>query len=196
MSVMSTFAYYLIIINIIGFFLFLINTLLYANNYEHTVDRLLTIVSLMGGSVGILLSMLIFDRRIVKANMMSRVFIACVFVIQVIILLVIKGHFTDDFTLSFWTFFTNHKSLIVYLVIINFIAFAAFAVDKIAAIEDRSRIRNVTLLGLAFIGGSLGALFAMYLFNHKTLKDYYTVGVPLIIIMQVIVLFYTMNASW
>lgn len=193
---MSTFAYYLIIINIIGFFLFLINTLLYANNYEHTVDRLLTIVSLMGGSVGILLSMLIFDRRIVKANMMSRVFIACVFVIQVIILLVIKGHFTDDFTLSFWTFFTNHKSLIVYLVIINFIAFAAFAVDKIAAIEDRSRIRNVTLLGLAFIGGSLGALFAMYLFNHKTLKDYYTVGVPLIIIMQVIVLFYTMNASW
>ena len=196
MSVMSTFAYYLIIINIIGFFLFLINTLLYANNYGHTVDRLLTIVSLMGGSVGILLSMLIFDRRIVKANMMSRVFIACVFVIQVIILLVIKGHFTDDFTLSFWTFFTNHKSLIVYLVIINFIAFAAFAVDKIAAIEDRSRIRNVTLLGLAFIGGSLGALFAMYLFNHKTLKDYYTVGVPLIIIMQVIVLFYTMNASW
>lgn len=193
---MSTFAYYLIIINIVGFFLFLINILLYTNNYEHTVDGLLTIVSLMGGSVGILLSMLIFDRRIVKANMMSRVFIACVFVIQVIVLLVIKGHFADDITLAFWTFFTNHKSLIVYLVIINFIAFAAFAVDKIAAIEDRPRIRNVTLLGLAFIGGSLGALLAMYLFNHKTLKDYYTVGVPLIIIMQVIVLFYTMNASW
>lgn len=54
--------------------------------------------------------------------------------------------------------------------VINFIAFAAFAVDKIAAIEKRSRIRIITLLGLCFIGGSLGGLSAMYLFHHKTQK--------------------------
>lgn len=72
----------------------------------------------------------------------------------------------------------------------------AFAIDKIAAIEGRSRIRIVTLLGLAFIGGSLGGLIAMYLFRHKIRKDYFTVGIPLIMLMQVFVIFYFMNMAW
>ena len=193
---MSYFGYYLIGINVLGFILFIINTWLYSNTAEGQIDRVLTIVCLLGGSVGILLSMLIFDRRVVKENMMSRVFIACIFVIQLILFLVYKGHLADDLTLAFWTFFDQHKILIVYLVIINFIAFVAFAVDKNAAIEHRSRIRIVTLLGLAFIGGSVGSLTAMYLLRHKTKKDYFTVGVPLIMIMQVVVILYAMNAAW
>lgn len=76
---------------------------------------------------------------------------------------------------------------------INFIIFAAFPVDKIAAIEKRSRIRIITLLGLYFIGRSLGGLGAMYLFHHKAQKDYFAVGVSLIIVMQVVVIFYLMN---
>ena len=79
--------------------------------------------------------------------------------------------------------------------IINFITLAAFAIDKIAAIEGRFRIRIVTLLGLAFIGGSLGGLIAMYLFRHKIRKDYFTVGIPLIMLMQVFVIFYFMNMA-
>lgn len=58
----------------------------------------------------------------------------------------------------------------IYLAVINFIAFAAYAVDKVNAAEHRSRIRIVTLLGLAFIGGSIGSLLAMYLLRHKTKK--------------------------
>ena len=72
----------------------------------------------------------------------------------------------------------------------------AFAIDKFAAIEHRSRIRIVTLLGLSFLGGSFGGLLAMYLLRHKTKKDYFTIGIPLIIIMQIIVLFYIMNIPW
>lgn len=83
-----------------------------------------------------------------------------------------------------------------YLVIINFITFAAFAIDKIAAIERKSRIRIVTLLALAFFGGSIGGLIAMHLLRHKTRKDYFTVGIPLIMIMQVVLLLYAMNAKW
>ena len=83
--------------------------------------------------------------------------------------------------------------LVIYLFVINFVTFAAFAVDKIAAIERKSRIRIVTLLGLSFIGGSLGALIAMYLLRHKTKKDYFTVGVPLTMVMQVVVIFFLMN---
>lgn len=71
--------------------------------------------------------------------------------------------------------------------------FAAFAIDKIVAIERKPRIRIVTLLGLSFVGGSIGGIIAMYLHRHKTRKDYFTVGLPLIIVMQIVLLFYVMN---
>lgn len=187
---------YLIIINAIGFILFSVNTWLYSNTAEKQVDTALTITSLLGGSVGILLSILLFDRKAEKGNMMSRVFIACIFVIQFVVFLMLKGHIADDITLSFWGFFDEYKILLVYFVIINFITFVVFAADKLAAIKKRSRIRIITLLGLAFIGGSLGGLLAMYLFRHKIKKDYFTVGIPLIIVMQIVVVFYLMNASW
>ena len=196
MDGISYFGYYLIVINIIGFILFVVNTWLYTETPEGQIDKFLTIICLLGGSVGILLAILIFDRKARKGNMMSRVFIACVFVIQIVIFLIIRGHIADNITVNFWDFFYSHKILIFYLVVINVITFVAFALDKIAAIKDRSRIRIVTLLGLAFIGGSLGALLGMYLLHHKTRVDYFTVGVPLIIVMQVVVIFYVMNASW
>ena len=193
---MNYLGYYLIGINVLGFILFIINNWLYAHTEKIRIDKLLTVVCLIGGSAGILLSILIFDRRAEKENMMSRVFVTCMFVIQLVIFLVIRGHLTSELSLKFWEFFAEHKIIIVYLAIINFIAFAAFAVDKVAATEHRSRIRNVTLLGLAFIGGSVGALLAMYLLHHKTQKDYYTFGVPLIMVMQVVVILYAMNAAW
>lgn len=193
---LSPFMTYIVIINIIGFLLYLVNTLLYRFTAEGQIDAVLTIVSILGGSLGIVLSILIFDRKAEKGNMMSRVFVFCILVIQIILFLVIRGHYADHITLAFWTFFNQHKILVAYLVIINFITFAAFAIDKIAAIERKSRIRIVTLLALAFFGGSIGGLIAMYLLRHKTRKDYFTVGIPLIMIMQVVLLLYAMNAKW
>ena len=187
--------YYLIIANVGGFIAYSINTWLYTYTADKQIDTALTIITLLGGSAGILLFMILFDRKAVKENMMSRVFIACVFVIQIVIFLILRGHIGDKITLAFWTYFDQHKFLFLYLVIINFVTFAAFAVDKIAALENRYRIRIVTLLGLAFIGGSLGALIAMYLLRHKTKIDYFTVGIPLIIIMQIVLTFYLMNAA-
>ena len=192
---MGTFEYYLLIVNGIGFLLYLINMWLYSHTAEGQVDKFLTILSLAGGSAGILLAILLFDRKAVKDNMMSRVFIACVFVIQVVILLMVKGHHADTITFAFWKFFTDYKVLLIYFGIINFVAFVMFAIDKVNAAEHRSRIRIVTLLGVAFIGGSVGGLMAMYLLHHKTKKDYFTVGIPLIMIMQVVVAFYILNAG-
>ena len=193
---MGTFEYYLLIVNGIGFLLYLINMWLYSHTAEGQVDKFLTILSLAGGSAGILLAILLFDRKAVKDNMMSRVFIACVFVILVVILLMVKGHHADTITFAFWKFFTDYKVLLIYFGIINFVAFVMFAIDKVNAAEHRSRIRIVTLLGVAFIGGSVGGLMAMYLLHHKTKKDYFTVGIPLIMIMQVVVAFYILNAGW
>ena len=184
---------YLIFINIAGFILFIVNTWLYSNTEEKQIDAFLTITSFLGGSIGILIAMLIFDRKAVKGNMMSRVFIACIFVIQVILFLILKGYIAEDLTIAFWEFFNEHITFLSYLGIINIITFAAFVLDKYAAINHRSRIRIITLLGLSFIGGSIGGLIAMYLFKHKTRKDYFTVGLPLILAMQIIVVFYLMN---
>ena len=192
---LGRFDYYLIIINVIGFVLYLVNTWLYTYTAEGQIDRALTITSLLGGSLGIVIAILLFDRKAVKGNMMSRVFVSSVLVIQVIIFLIIKGHIKSDLTFAFWDFFGRHKSLIVYLLAINILTLILFALDKIAAIENRSRIRIVTLLGLAFIGGSIGGLIAMYVFHHKTKKDYFTVGMPLIIIMQLVVIFFLMNVK-
>ena len=107
--------------------------------------------------------------------------------------LFLKGANGEKITFAFWEFFAEHKILIIYSVIINFVSFAAFAVDKINACEGRSRIRIITLLGIAFAGGSIGAILGMYIFRHKTRVDYFTVGVPLIMIMQAVVIFYLMN---
>ena len=105
----------------------------------------------------------------------------------------IKGRHADSISFAFWKYFTEYKAFLIYLGIINFVTFAAFAIDKVNAAEHRKRIRIVTLLGLSFIGGSLGGLLAMYLLHHKTKKDYFTVGIPLIMIMQVVVAFYILN---
>lgn len=184
---------YLLIINIIGFVLYLINNALYKYTADGQVDIFLTIISLIGGSGGILLAILLFDRKPEKENMMSRVFIACIFVIQCTLLLIIKENILEKITLGFNNFFEQHKFLIIYLFVINTITFISFGLDKYAANNDKWRIKNVTLLGLAFIGGTIGGLIAMYIFRHKTQKDYYTVGLWLMIVMQIILLIYLFN---
>ena len=190
---MSTLEKYLIAVNIIGFLMYFINVLLDKFTSSANVDNILTILSLAGGSLGIFVFIVLFDRKSVKENMMSRVFLICLLIIQIIILLFIKGFHGEELNFAFWEFFGKYKILIVYLAIINFITFAAFAIDKIHAIEGKSRIRILTLLGLAFMGGSVGALLGIYILRHKTKVDYFTVGIPLIMVMQGVVVFFVMN---
>jgi uncharacterized membrane protein YsdA (DUF1294 family) len=59
----------------------------------------------------------------------------------------------------------------IYLAAINVVTFGAFARDKIAAGNDRRRTPETTLLTLALIGGSIGALTAQQLLRHKTHKQ-------------------------
>ena len=126
-------------------------------------------------------------------NMMSRVFLICVLIIQIIAMLFIKGFHGEEINIAFWEFVGRNKILMIYLGIINVITFLAFAIDKLHAVKGKRRIRIITLLGLAFVGGSLGALLGMYTLRHKTKVDYFTVGVPLIMIMQAVVVFFVMN---
>ena len=77
------------------------------------------------------------------------------------------------------------KYIVAYIVIVNIAAFCLFGIDKSAAIKQKQRIPNRVLLLSAVIGGSLGALAGMYTFRHKTKKWYYTVTVPVLLIIQI-----------
>ena len=77
--------------------------------------------------------------------------------------------------------------LVFYLIGINILTFLLFGVDKSNAIHRHRRIPERTLLLAALIGGSIGALLAMYLFHHKTRKRKFSVGVPAMLILHLAV---------
>ena len=68
-----------------------------------------------------------------------------------------------------------------YLIVINLVAFAVYGLDKKRAIAEEWRIPEATLLSLAAAGGSVGALFGMQTFHHKTRKPKFKYGVPLLL---------------
>ena len=83
------------------------------------------------------------------------------------------------------------KILLIYFAVINIITFIAYARDKrLAKKANARRIPEKTLLLLAAIGGSIGALFAMYTLRHKTLHKKFFLGVPAILIAQTAIALY------
>ncbi len=78
------------------------------------------------------------------------------------------------------------KIFFIYLEIINIVSFALFGIDKRRARRGLWRIPEGTLILSAVAGGSIGALAGMLLFRHKTRKPRFTVGVPVILAMQII----------
>ena len=80
------------------------------------------------------------------------------------------------------------KNLIIYLVAINLIAFLAMLIDKKKAEKGKWRTKEATLLTLALIGGSIGEIIGMYVFHHKTQKSKFFIGVPVIIVLQILLI--------
>lgn len=77
------------------------------------------------------------------------------------------------------------KEILGYLVVINLITFFVYGMDKHKSrYKGVQRIPEKTLLGLATIGGSVGALAGMYVFWHKIRKPKFYIGVPLILAVQ------------
>ena len=77
--------------------------------------------------------------------------------------------------------------LALYLIVINITAFAMMGIDKKRAKRHEWRIPEARLFGAALIGGGLGAVLGMYFFRHKTKHWYFVLGMPVILILQVVV---------
>lgn len=86
------------------------------------------------------------------------------------------------------------KWLLAYLLVINIGSFLLFGIDKWKATYNKWRIRESTLIGIAVIGGSIGSIFGVYMFRHKTRHLKFTLGLPLILIVQAVLAFIFYNA--
>lgn len=82
------------------------------------------------------------------------------------------------------------KLFIIYLIIINLTAFFVFGIDKYKAQKNKWRIPEKVLFILSAIGGSAGALAGMYTFRHKTKKPAFRFGIPAILILQIVLIYF------
>ena len=78
--------------------------------------------------------------------------------------------------------------LLIYLMIVNALAFLFMLVDKIKARKNLWRTPKKILLGICAAGGSLGGLMGMKLFRHKTRHPQFSIGIPVMLALQVILL--------
>jgi len=106
-------------------------------------------------------------------------------------------------------FYSRFTSALTALIFMNLIAFVSMYRDKKLAVENGAlkeqyqdekeykrhayrRISESTLLLMALLGGSLGILYGMYKFHHKTMKKKFTVGVPAIIVLHIVLVVYAL----
>ena len=74
----------------------------------------------------------------------------------------------------------------VYLLSVNLLGFLLMGIDKRKAKKKKWRIPEKTLFLAALAGGSPGCIAGMYVFHHKTKHWYFVVGMPCILVIQVI----------
>ena len=78
--------------------------------------------------------------------------------------------------------------VVIYAAVMSLITFAAFGIDKYKARTGRWRIQERTLFLLALLGGGVGAFLGMKVFHHKTLHKKFVIGIPIIMLTQLIFL--------
>lgn len=86
-------------------------------------------------------------------------------------------------------------TIMLYLVIVNAAGFLLMLADKYKAKKNLWRIPEATLMGTAAIGGSIGVLAGMYTIRHKTRHKKFTIGVPLILAVQLLLAGYQIGRA-
>jgi uncharacterized membrane protein YsdA (DUF1294 family) len=89
---------------------------------------------------------------------------------------------------------TRHL-ILLYLAVITVVTFLVFGIDKWKAQHKRWRIPESVLLGLAAIGGSVGAWLGMRVWHHKTQHKKFQYGVPAILAAQLAAVVWFLSAN-
>ena len=75
-----------------------------------------------------------------------------------------------------------------YLICISFVAVIVTIWDKLSAIAHKRRVPERMLLTLSALGGSIAMLITMLIIRHKTRKPKFMVGIPAIILLQLVLI--------
>lgn len=76
--------------------------------------------------------------------------------------------------------------IICYFILINVFSFVLFGLDKHKAKKRLWRIPEKALFLFSVLGGSIGAIFGMYVFRHKTKHLSFKLGLPIILLVQLV----------
>ena len=82
------------------------------------------------------------------------------------------------------------QTVVYYLIALNIVTFFVYGIDKLKAKKAKMRIREAALLGLAVLGGSIGALMGMKVWHHKTMHKKFKYGLPLILLAQIVLIYF------
>ena len=82
------------------------------------------------------------------------------------------------------------QTIVYYLIALNIVTFLVYGIDKIKAKQKIRRIREASLLVLAVLGGSIGALLGMYVWHHKTKHKKFKYGLPMILLAQIAIIYF------
>ena len=75
----------------------------------------------------------------------------------------------------------------IYFLVINIIGFLSMGIDKWKSRRQAWRIAESTLFLISIAGGSAGSIMGMYVFHHKTLHRKFTLGLPIILFLQIVI---------
>ena len=82
------------------------------------------------------------------------------------------------------------KNIIIYLLGVNLLGFLAMGFDKWKAKRGSWRIPEDSLFMFTILGGGIGTIAGIYTFRHKTKKLKFTIGMPLILILEILLFIY------
>lgn len=85
------------------------------------------------------------------------------------------------------------KVLLIYIFVINIAALAIMGIDKHKAHRHKWRISENSIFVVGLMGGGLGVLLGMNLFHHKTKHLKFTLGIPLVLLVNIVIFGYLMQ---
>ena len=79
------------------------------------------------------------------------------------------------------------KVVLIYIAAVNLGGFFAFGIDKSRSVRAKWRIPEATLFSFAILGGGVGCILGMKIFHHKTMKPKFYIGLPAILILEILI---------
>lgn len=76
--------------------------------------------------------------------------------------------------------------ILLFAIVMNVIGFAVMGIDKAKARKHKRRIPEKTIFVISILLGSIGTFTGMYAFRHKTRHMKFVIGIPLILVAQIV----------